>query len=211
MAIHKNYPILSNHFRKQWDRRVRTHFDQPGGKARRRLARTKKAALIAPRPIDLLRPVVRAPTIRYNRKVRAGRGFTLAELKAAGIPRKYAQTVGIPVDHRRTNRSEEGLKANVARLEEYKSKLIVFPRKAGKPKNGDADAAAIKEAAQTKTAALFPVVQATPETAPRKITEEQKAFNAYTTLRAARSEARYLGIREKRARIKAEEAAEKKK
>ena len=54
----------------------------------RRLARAAKAAAVAPRPVDKLRPVVRCPTIRYNRKVRVGRGFTLEELSAAGISRK---------------------------------------------------------------------------------------------------------------------------
>ncbi|KAK9382615.1 60S ribosomal protein eL13 [Kockiozyma suomiensis] len=212
MAIAKNYPILSNHFRKQWDTRVRVHFDQAGRKQRRRTARISKAARVAPRPVDSLRPVVRAPTIRYNRRVRAGKGFTLEELKAAGIPKKFAQTIGIAVDFRRQNRSVEGLEANVARLKEYQSKLIVFPRKAGKPKSGDADAAAIAEATQTKSvAAALPIVQTAPESAPRAITEEAKAFNAYRTLREARSEARYLGIRAKRAKAKADEAAEKKK
>ncbi|KAK7203767.1 ribosomal protein L13e [Myxozyma melibiosi] len=212
MAIAKNYPILSNHFRKQWDRRVRVHFDQAGRKQRRRTARVAKAARVAPRPVDSLRPVVRAPTIRYNRRVRAGKGFTLEELKAAGIPRKFAQTVGIAVDFRRQNRSVEGLEANVARLKEYQAKLILFPRKAGKPKAGDADAAAIAEASQIKSvAAALPIVQPVPETAPRAITEEAKSVNAYRTLREARSEARYLGIRAKRAKDKADEAAEKKK
>ena len=65
-----------------------------------------------PRPVaGALRPVVRGQTKRYNTKVRAGRGFTLDELKAAGIPPKHAQTVGICVDHRRKNRSEESMQA----------------------------------------------------------------------------------------------------
>ena len=53
--------------------------------------------------------------------------------------RKFARTVGIPVDHRRHNRSLEGLQANVQRLKEYRSRLIVFPRKAGQPKKRDSD------------------------------------------------------------------------
>lgn len=70
-------------------------------------------------------------------KLREGRGFTKDELKAAGIRRKEALTIGVPVDHRRRNRSEEGLKVNVERLEAYKKRLVVFPRKAGKVKSGD--------------------------------------------------------------------------
>lgn len=55
--------------------------EQPGRKLRRRNARLTKAAAVAPRPVDKLRPIVRCPTIKYNRRVRAGRGFSLAELK----------------------------------------------------------------------------------------------------------------------------------
>ena len=44
----------------------------------------EKAAAIAPRPVaGLLRPVVHCQTIRYNARVRAGRGFTLDELKVS--------------------------------------------------------------------------------------------------------------------------------
>ena len=34
-------------------------------------------------------------------KQRAGRGFTLEEVKAAGLSKKFARTIGIAVDHRR--------------------------------------------------------------------------------------------------------------
>ncbi|RMY17178.1 hypothetical protein D0865_16775, partial [Hortaea werneckii] len=101
----------------------------PGKKKARRSHRTDKAAKLAPRPVDRLRPVVRCPTIKYNRRVRAGRGFSLAELKEAGVPRKLAPTIGISVDPRRQNLSEESLKANVQRLKEYKQRLVLFPRK----------------------------------------------------------------------------------
>lgn len=116
---------------------MRTWFDQPGRKLRRRTARKAKAAALGVRPLDKLRPAVRAPTVRYNRKVREGRGFTLAELKAAGVSRKTARGLGIAVDHRRRNLSEEGKALNVERLQAYKEKLVVFPRKANKPKKGD--------------------------------------------------------------------------
>jgi large subunit ribosomal protein L13e len=81
MAIKHNQQLPNNHFHKDWQRRVRVHFDQPGRKSRRRAARLAKAAAVAPRPVDKLRPVVRCPTIKYNRRARAGRGFTLQELK----------------------------------------------------------------------------------------------------------------------------------
>lgn len=51
-------------------------------KKRRAATRAKKARTIAPRPAaGPLRPIVRCPTFKYNTKVRAGRGFTLEELK----------------------------------------------------------------------------------------------------------------------------------
>jgi large subunit ribosomal protein L13e len=65
---------------------------------------------VAPRPAaGLLRPIVRCPTIRYNAKVRLGRGFTLEELKAAGLTKYEAKSFGIAVDYRRTNRSVESI------------------------------------------------------------------------------------------------------
>lgn len=53
-------------------------------------------------------------------------------LQAAGIPKKLAPTIGISVDHRRKNRSLEGLQANVQRLKTFKAKLVIFPRHARK-------------------------------------------------------------------------------
>jgi len=110
MGFAHNNVLHANHFRKDWQRRVRTWFDQPGRKLRRRNARKTKAAALGVRPLTLLRPAVRGQTVRYNRKLREGRGFTLAELKEAGVGRKEARGVGIVVDHRRRNLSEEGKK-----------------------------------------------------------------------------------------------------
>lgn len=82
MAPKHNNMIHNNHFHKQWQNYVRTWFDQPGRKKRRRVARQKRALQIAPRPVaGALRPIVRCPTFKYNTKIRAGRGFTLEELK----------------------------------------------------------------------------------------------------------------------------------
>merc|ERR1712189_105194 len=126
----KHNNVLPNaHFKKDWQNRVKTWFNQPGRKKSRRVARQKKALAIAPRPVaGSLRPVVRCPTYKYNTKVRMGCGFTLEELKAAGIPANKARTIGICVDHRRKNKCTKSLQANVQRLKEYQSKLIVFPR-----------------------------------------------------------------------------------
>ncbi|ORY91412.1 50S ribosomal protein L13e [Syncephalastrum racemosum] len=211
MVLKHNNQLPNQHFRKQWDRRVKTWFDQAGRKKARRTARIQKAARIAPRPVDgLLRPAVRCPTQRYNMKLRAGRGFTLEELKEAGIQKKVARTIGIAVDHRRRNRSQESLELNVQRLKAYKAKLIVFPRNAKAPKKGDSDAAAVASATQLQ-GAILPIEQPAQAVEARAIAAEEKNVNQYMKLRYARSEARTLGAREKRARDKAEEEANKKK
>ncbi|KAF2819016.1 ribosomal protein L13e [Ophiobolus disseminans] len=215
MAIKHNQQIQKNHFHKDWQRYVRVHFDQPGKKKSRRNARVAKAAKVAPRPVDLLRPVVRCPTIKYNRRVRPGRGFSLVELKAAGIPRKFARTIGISVDPRRQNLSEEGLKANVERLQEYRKRLILFPRRNGKTKEGDASAEDIKSAKSAENivssaAAALPIKNVAKITE-GKLSDYKGEENAYRKLRDSRSEARLVGVREKRAKAKADEADSKKK
>ncbi|KAK7747430.1 60S ribosomal protein L13 [Cytospora paraplurivora] len=216
MAIKHNQTIVKNHFRKDWQRRVRCHFDQPGKKVSRRNARQAKAAAVAPRPVDKLRPVVRCSSIKYNRRTRAGRGFTLAELKAAGIPRQYAPTIGISVDARRQNLSEESLAVNVERLKAYTDRLILFPKKSNKPKKADSskeDVAAVAENAVAKAAAAFPIVPVDKTVKVISKSELPAAIEggAYRKLRDERANKRNLGAREKRAREAAEAEAEKKK
>lgn len=179
MAIKHNNVLPRNHFRKDWQSRVKTWFNQPGKKLRRRRARVEKASKLAPRPTDALRPVVHCPSAKYNMKVRAGRGFSLEELKVAGIPRQFAKTIGIAVDHRRQNRSQESIDANVERLNAYKSQLILFPRKHGKSKKGDSDASTIAEAKQVSVAASFPITQPKVDLTARAITSEEKEGSRY--------------------------------
>jgi len=224
MAIKHNQTIPKNHFHKDWQRRVRVHFDQPGRKHRRREARLAKAAAVAPRPVDKLRPVVRCPTIKYNSRVRPGRGFTLSELKEAGIPRKLASTIGIAVDHRRANTSVESVAANVARLKAYEARLVLFPRRGGQYKKLDsspekvkAAQAAFKEGKEgyvKNVDSLLPVTNTSRAEAISEISKDdlpEGETAAYRRLREARSEARLIGVREKRAKAKAEEAAAQKK
>lgn len=157
MPIKHNNQVPNSHFKKDWQRRVKTWFDQPKKKARRRRLRQQKAAQNAPRPVaGLLRPIVQCPTIRYNMKQRPGKGFTLEELRKAGIDRHIALQIGIAVDFRRRNKNEEHLQRNVDRLKEYKSKLILFPRNAKKPKKGDAKEEEVKNATQNKSRVLLP-------------------------------------------------------
>jgi len=75
---------------------------------------------------------VRCQTIRYNHRPRIGKGFTLAEIKSVGLGVQFAKSIGITVDHRRKNRSQEGFDANKARLTNYLSKLVLYPKTEGK-------------------------------------------------------------------------------
>ncbi|KAM3439852.1 hypothetical protein MY4824_001735 [Beauveria thailandica] len=212
MAIKHNQKIVKNHFHKDWQRRVRTHFDQAGKKASRRTARQAKAAALAPRPVDKLRPIVRCPTIKYNRKVRTGRGFTLTELKEAGIARPLAPTIGIAVDFRRQNLSEESLALNVARLKAYKERLILLPRKSNAPKKGDTKTDLSKVNTAATVASVLPVTAT--DLGVKEIKKGDMPApvkgGAYVALRQARSEKRYQGAREKRAKDKAEADGAKK-
>lgn len=198
MVKHNNV-VPNGHFKKHWQDYVRTWFDQPARKTRRRIARQKKAVKEFPRPTaGSLRPVVHCQTKKYNMKLRAGRGFSLEELKAAGIPKKRAPTIGIAVDHRRRNRSLEGLQANVQRLKTYMAKLVVFPRRAGHFKAGDSPQEELANATQVH-GDYMPIQQEKPSVDLVKVTDEMKAFRAYAKLRVERMNARQIGVRMKKA------------
>jgi len=202
-----NNVIPNAHFHKEWKNRVKTWFDQPARKKARRVARKSKAAAIAPRPAaGLLKPAVRCPTIRYNTKVRAGRGFSLDELKRAKISKRVAKSVGISVDHRRKNKSAQTLQDNVDRLNAYKAKLIVFPRKSNnRGKAGDSKPEELKLAHQL-TGPLFPIGRKARGAEFVSVTEELKGKHAYASLRQERTNARLVGKRAKRAKEEAEKA-----
>ncbi|KAL5834384.1 hypothetical protein ACOSQ4_013881 [Xanthoceras sorbifolium] len=194
-----NNVIPNGHFKKQWQNYVRTWFNQPARKERRRIARQKKAVKIFPRPTaGPLRPIVHGQTLKYNMKLRAGKGFTLEELKAAGVPKKLAPTIGIAVDHRRKNRSLEGLQGNVQRLKTYKAKLVVFPRRVRKFKAGDSTPEELATATQIQ-GQYMPITLEKPTVELVKVTQEMKSFKAYDKLRVERTNERHVGARLKRA------------
>merc|ERR1712117_705279 len=144
------------------------------------------------------RPVVHCPTYIYNVKVRAGKGFTLEELKAAGLSKNYAQTIGIAVDHRRRNKSVESLQLNAQRLKEYKSKLILFPINSKKPRKGDSTPEELSKAVQL-AGDVMPVKPVVKRVRAMAVTEELTKFQAFQTIRQARSFKKWAGIRAKRA------------
>ncbi len=201
--VRSNYAIADNHFRKHWQRiGVKTWFNQPARKQRRLNARKERAAGLFPRPVESLRPVVRSTTNKHNKRQRVGRGFTLAELKAAGIGAAFARTVGITIDHRRKNRSVDALQANANRLKAYREKLVVFPRRAGKTKKGDTPADQLNGFnAQQNTDR---VCVAVPEPKLREkaitITKDLKERKVYKELRQEWSNAYYQGAKLKKAK-----------
>ena len=214
-----NNMIPNVHFRKingcQTGRKnrvfMRTWLDQAGRKKRRSNTRKAKAAKIFPRPAaGLLRPVVHPPTQRYNTKLRIGKGFTLDELKEAKIPRKLARTIGIAVDHRRRNKCTESLQLNVQRLKLYMSKLLIFPKKSGKKgvKKGDTPRSELTNVAQNTCKTILPIPKPSTEIEVRAITAAEKEFNAYKTLKKARTNKKYLGSKMKKAKAAAEKGAE---
>lgn len=164
--------------------KVRINLNQATRKKARRLARAKKAAAIAPRPLQFLRPVVHCPTQRYSAKQRLGRGFTLEEIKAVGMSARFARSVGIAVDHRRTNHCQESLERNVARLQEYKKNLVILKKKEEPPTTD------IKTRGD-----IQPLVKKDEGIVMESVTDEMKEFKAYTTMRVARQESKVQGYR----------------
>jgi large subunit ribosomal protein L13e len=129
--------------------------------------------------------------------VRAGRGFSIAELKKAGISKKKAGTIGIAVDHRRSNKSTEGMLVNVERLKAYMGNLVVFPKK------GKGAAPAIAQLQGT----VMPIVQPAIDIASRAITADEKQAGVFRDMRIGRADARNVGIRQKKADAAAAAAA----
>jgi len=103
--------------------------------------------------------------------------------------------------------------ANVKRLNDYKSKLILFPKHEGKLKKGeiaDSSKEKVKAAAQNLVSGVFALpttVKGQGVVATEKITKEMASAKIYQKLRQERINQRYEGIRAKRAK----EAEEKKK
>lgn len=148
----------------------------------------------------MLRPTVKACTRRYASKIRFGRGFSLAEVRAAGLSPSFARSVGIAVDHRRhgSNQMEE---ANIQRLTTYKANLVLFPRVEGKPKKGEInDSTTRLDTPQNTVGGVLPLPKRKVRVGLAALTKDLKAKKIYRTLREARVNRKYDGIRAKRAR-----------
>merc|ERR1712093_952912 len=139
----------------------------------------------------LLRPVVHSQTIKYN-SMRIGYGFTHEELQAAGINDKLAPTIGIAVDGRRNTRGNKSLTENVARLNNYLSKLAPSKYKPSKPRS-DSDKALQREELIQAKGVTIPIKSTKTQAEFLTLTEEMRRAKAYSALRIERMNARFEG------------------
>jgi len=58
-------------------------------------ARQAKAVKVFPRPAGKLRPQVHGQTLKYNMKLREGRGFSLEELKVSAVDLMLIVIIGV--------------------------------------------------------------------------------------------------------------------
>lgn len=182
--------VLPNvHLNKDWQEKVKTFFNQPGKKLRRRKLRAAKAKKLGPNPTHSLRPAVRGQTRRYNNKIKLGRGFTVAELKLSGIKGlEYARSIGIAIDTRRKDTCSETQKLNVERIKEYTSRMILHPRKRSdkKPQVLEATADQLKSAEATQqntTISVIPLPKAESAFSWTAISKKMQDDIVYKTLR----------------------------
>ena len=214
MVRHNNV-VPNVHLRKDWDKRVKTWFNQPARAIRRANARRVKAAAVFPRPVaGALRPVVQCPTQMHNGRSRLGRGFTLEELKKAGLSKYAARQYGISVDFRRRNASEGALNTNVQRLKLYRSKVVLLPkhwgtvnpakptelrkkikdaiaaRKVRKNAKPHQKAAPVARDSVVQQSVALPFVQVPVVEAPRVPTDAEKKLHAYNVITKLRVKAR---------------------
>merc|ERR1712098_616509 len=98
-------------------------------------------------------------------------------------------------------KSVESLQLNAQRLKEYKSKLILFPLSAKKPRKGEATPEEVSKAVQLSAKRIRAM----------EITDDMKNFKAFQTIRQARAFKRLHGIRAKKAAdAEADDLAKKK-
>lgn len=104
---------------------------------------------------------------------------------------------------------------NVERLKTYRARLILFPRRTNRPKKADSSKEEIEAftsgdvsgAKHCRT--LLPIIDTARQEAISEIPRSdmgEGTKDAYRVLRESRSEARLVGVREKRAKAKADEA-----
>lgn len=196
-----NNAIPKVHQRKHWTPgssqkgNYKTFLSQPKKAEARRRLRLQKAKKIFPRPLKMLKPAVACPTVRYNMRKRLGRGFTPAEIKAAGSNPRYVATVGVSVDARRKNISQQSLDLNAQRLKSYLDKLVVFPLSKKAVAKTDASAEVQKAAKQARKIGASPASIRAAAAPARKVAKAETEKSAYKFLKKNLSAVRFMGER----------------
>ncbi len=134
--------------------------------------------------------------------------------QAAKVVPKAAAGLGIAVDHRRKNRSEEAFRINVDRLTKYTEKLVVFPRRNNNLKAGDAKKEERAAVQQVTTKMVVPLPTISKKEKARAITEKEANAprSVFNVLKRAAVSAKLWGKREKAAvKLAASKAAADKK
>lgn len=190
--VAKNNRVPNDHLRKYWFHRVKTYFDDAAQAKARRAARAAVAQKKAPAPVEgPLRPVVSCPTVRYNTRMRLGRGFTRDELVAAGFNPAQARFLGIAVDARRSHTKDAAVRQmNIDRLVAYKNAMVIYK------KDDEKKASASKPE-------LFALPAQTNEVKFRTITADERKIRLFKTKQAA--------FKAYRASLKEKEAEKRKK
>ncbi|GJX50991.1 six-bladed beta-propeller, TolB-like protein [Tanacetum coccineum] len=151
-------------------------FNQPARKTRRRNGlSTSNRYLVKgfPRPAGRLRPQVHGQTLKYNMKLREGRGFSLEELKCLSfnnsaswiLPGSLAHTIVL---------------------------LVKIETRTGLVKAGDSTPEELATATQVQGPVL-PILREKPTTELVKVTEEMKSFNALLRFVSMRTNQRHQG------------------
>lgn len=200
-----NVAFTKIHRRKN-DRRgpilVRHWFKEEARKERLRQARIKKAEAVFPRPVKKLYPIVTCCSQRYNMKKRLGAGFSLAELKGANISVTRARQLGISVDKRRHNKSEESIALNVSRLQEYLKNIIIF--------NKNTPPEEIKAAIQCKTT-VMPIQKMTSPFSIGSVAEQDTPDNVFKYVKDIRDAPKIARKERRKAALEAAQSKGKKK
>eukprot|EP00210_Caulerpa_lentillifera_P007121 g6813.t1 len=87
----------------------------------------------------------------------------------------------------------EALQRNVTRLENYKSKLVLFPKNPSEPKKYDASAEECENAMQFSGPKIMLIEKAEPSIPFVKITSEMQSFAAWQKLHDERKRAKAVG------------------
>ena len=105
----------------------------------------------------------------------------MQEIKAVGLNKHFARSIGIDVDTRRTNKSNESLQRNIQRLKEYLDKLVLLPKKEGEPKKGGYgklnDCVESVTTVQNTDRVILPLKKGPVAQKSKKISKEMNAFN----------------------------------